>query len=181
MPLFQNKYRIESIRLSGWDYRTAGLCFVTICTHQRARILGRIEGDKVLLSAAGRIAEADMRELAAHYNCVSVDKFVVMPNHVHAIIAIEGDHMFTPKSAVPAQFFRQTPRSFRPKAGSLSAIVRSYKAGVARGCHELGFRSFAWQSRFYERIVRNDVSLNAIRTYIEENPINWRLDPDIRK
>jgi putative transposase len=133
----------------------------------------------MLLSATGHLGDSDLRSLAAHYCDVSVDSFVVMPNHVHAILAIGGAHVYSPNSRQQTRIIRNLHLAdISPKAGSLSAVVRSYKAGVTRHCHELGMVHFAWQSGFYEHVVRTSISLNAIRDYIEKNPANWPHDPE---
>jgi hypothetical protein len=56
--------------------------------------------------------------------------------------------------------------------------VGSYKAGVSRICHAKGLSGFAWQARFHDHILRSNVSVNAVRDYIDHNPKNWLLDPD---
>ena len=104
MTLFQNKYRIESTRLPTWDYRSRGWYFVTICTQSRRHILGTIVEDEVRLSPIGKIADAELRAVYMHYENVYVDEHIVMPNHVHAIFMIDGDHYFS------LQPFRSLPQ-----------------------------------------------------------------------
>jgi len=65
--------------------------------------------------------------------------------------------------------------SVSPKAGSLAAIIRSYKSGVTRRCHELGW-NIAWQSRFHDHLLRGDNVIAAVREYIRNNPMNWGVD-----
>ena len=62
-----------------------------------------------------------------------------------------------------------------PKPESVSSIIRSYKSAVTRHAHRLGY-DFAWQSRFYDRIVRNRKSYHAIKRYIINNPAKWKGD-----
>ncbi len=177
MTLYQDKYRIGTARLRGWDYRTPGWYFVTICVRNHACVLGQIVDRRMWFSTAGQVAHSEMRSLPAHYTNVSIDSFVVMPNHVHATVVIGGQHRYSPNSEVHLNSAVGTGRSLMPpKAGSLSAIVRSYKAGVTCLCHQLGLSDFAWQLGFYEHIVRSNASLNAIRDYIEKNPANWSQD-----
>ncbi|MEH2325192.1 MAG: hypothetical protein V7K32_16855 [Nostoc sp.] len=59
------------------------------------------------------------------------------------------------------------------KSGSLQAIIHAYKSAVTRWCRKNGFEDFAWRSRFYDRIIRADGSLNTIREYIINNPPKW--------
>ena len=97
-----------------------------------------------------------------------------MPNHVHAIIRIEGDHQYSPHpESLPPLC------GISPGAGSLAAIVRSYKAGVTRRCVALGWQREIWQARYYDRIVRGDSNISAVREYILNNPANWAQDPDM--
>jgi REP element-mobilizing transposase RayT len=63
-----------------------------------------------------------------------------------------------------------------PKSGSVSVIVRSYKSAVTRWCHQHGHDDFAWQPRFHDHIIRNQVSLERIRAYVQSNPAKWQED-----
>jgi putative transposase len=178
MRLYQNKYRVKSARLLAWDYRSPGWYFVTICTQDHRHIFGDISGGRVRLSTSGQIADSELRNLPHHYLNISTDSFIVMPNHIHAIVVIDGRHRHSPNPEI-----RTKPRSndlalIPPKAGSLAAIIRSYKAGVARRCHEMGLKTFTWQAGFYDHIVRANTSLQAIRDYIDKNPANWSQDPE---
>ena len=88
MTLFKNKYRIESARLKGWDYRNPGYYFVTICTRGRGHYFGKVEGDDVRLSAIGEIAAQCWAETPSHHQGIELDEWVIMPNHAHGIIVI---------------------------------------------------------------------------------------------
>jgi putative transposase len=171
MTLFQERYRIESTRVPDWDYSARGWYFVTICTRDRKHSLGNAVAGKIQLSEAGAIAETEMRMVSSRYASVAVDRFVIMPNHVHAIVVVDGVHAYSPSS----------PEDVRVSATSsptLSNIVGGYKAGVTRICRVRGIADFAWQLRFHEHILRSNASVNAVRDYIERNPQNWLEDPD---
>jgi REP element-mobilizing transposase RayT len=170
--LYQEKYRIESARLRGWDYRSRGWYLVTICTNSKRCVLGRISNKLVRLSRWGIVADQELKTLSQHYENVRVDSYVVMPNHIHAIVMIDGDHQFSPNS-VPLQ---RSTGSFSPQAGSLSAVVRSYKAGVTLKCHESGFRGDMWQASFHDHLIRGDRGISAAREYIWNNPATWAED-----
>lgn len=85
---FQNKYRSTSIRLQNWDYGWRGKYFVTICTSGREHSFGEIINDKMQLSPVGVIADVLWHELKNHFDNIELDAFVVMPNHIHGIVAI---------------------------------------------------------------------------------------------
>lgn len=92
MTLFRDRYRIESTRLPGWDYASAGGYFVTICTRNRECFLGAVVDGKMVLSAAGVIVAEEWVQTAQIRKNVSLDEWVVMPNHVHGIIYIHDSN-----------------------------------------------------------------------------------------
>jgi putative transposase len=174
MTLFKGKYRVESTRLQGWDYATPGWYFVTICTNNRVCSLGEVVEGAVQLSQIGRIAQSELINIPTHYANVRVDSFVVMPNHIHAITVIEGAHQYTPGLRPPIDDRVPTEKV---KPGSLSTIVRSYKAGVVRLARQQGL-VFGWQPGFHDHILRRNKSVNAVRDYLQENPANWDQDTE---
>ena len=87
-PKYKNKYRIASSRLKEWDYSAVGWYFITICTGARIPFFGDIEDGDVRRSPLGEITLRCWLEIPNHFSQVSVDEFVVMPNHVHGIIVI---------------------------------------------------------------------------------------------
>jgi len=92
----QNKYRIPSARAPWWDYGNPGIYFITICTHGRDRIFGAITNGRMNLSTIGKITDEEWHksfEIRAEFFC---DSFVIMPNHIHAILRIEPQR--SPKS-----------------------------------------------------------------------------------
>ena len=173
MTLFQGKYRMESARLRDWDYAAPGWYFVTVCTARRKCWFGDIGPSGPHLSAIGVAAERHWCAIPTHYTNIRLDAFVVMSNHIHGIIIIDGEHPYTPQ---PKDLPYRTPGLAPPAAGSLSAIVRSYKAGVTHWCKANGHSNFAWQARFYDRVIRGNREVGAVREYIRLNPENWLRD-----
>ena len=80
----------RSLRLDGYDYAQVGAYFVTVCTQDRACLLGDVAGEEVQLSDAGRMAQEAWQALPGRFSGMELDAFVVMPNHVHGIIVIPG-------------------------------------------------------------------------------------------
>jgi putative transposase len=153
----------KNIRLPGYDYSTSGAYFVTIVT--RGRELLFLEQE---LRAA---AETCWRWLEIQYAHVSLDEFVVMPNHLHGVLVIkdaEGGQSQT-GSNYPAA---------RPKP--LGGLIGAFKTVSTQEINKL--RGIAgvpvWQRNYYERIVRNDAELARIRDYILANPLMWADDPE---
>ncbi|NJL77405.1 MAG: transposase [Saprospiraceae bacterium] len=89
MAKFQNKYRIESARLQGWDYRSAGAYFITICTHHRVHHFGECKDGRMKLSTMGLIVQGCWYEIPRLNHQVRLGEFIVMPNHVHGILMLE--------------------------------------------------------------------------------------------
>jgi REP element-mobilizing transposase RayT len=169
MALYKDLYRVESTRLHTWDYTATGYYFVTTCAKERRCWFGGIIDDRVALSSIGRIVEEEWLRAEAVRDNVRLDEFVIMPNHVHGIISIEGASFETRLRGV------STPGL---AAGSLGAIMRQFKSNATRRIWAAGHREFAWQSRFHDRIVRNERELNAMREYILVNPRKWAEDKE---
>ena len=90
MTLFRDRYRIESTRLPGWDYASDGVYFVSICTRDRECFLGAVVDGEMVLSAVGLIVAEEWLKTAQIRKNVSLDEWVVMPNHLHGIIYIHN-------------------------------------------------------------------------------------------
>ncbi len=197
--LFNNRYRTETTRFRGWDYGNPGHYFITITTKNRERFFGEIHDGDVLLSGMGEIARDLWMEIPEHFVHVELDEFIVMPDHVHGIINIlpcNRNDVKSPRNDVAPRKSRNPRRdvacnvstgitgtdmdfykymsSISPKPGSLPAIVRSYKSAVTKRCRETGNKHFAWQPRYYDRIIRDDTELENVRRYVRENPLKGR-------
>ncbi len=92
MEKFQNKYRIQSARLQKWDYGWAGAYFITICTKNREHYFGKITNGKMHLSGAGILGDVFWHDIKNHAKNVELGAFVVMPNHIHGILILNGEY-----------------------------------------------------------------------------------------
>lgn len=90
---FKNKFRNETIRLQNWDYRWDGAYFITICTKNREHYFGEITKGKMNLSNIGVLADIFWHEIKNHAKNIKLDAFVVMPNHIHAILILNGGYI----------------------------------------------------------------------------------------
>jgi REP element-mobilizing transposase RayT len=172
---YKNKYRSASARAQWWDYGWNAAYFVTICTKNRAHYFGDIQNGKMVRSHVGVLADVLWHEIKHHAKFVELDAFVVMPNHVHGIFIFDqpGDGDGTAAAAND-----QSPgqKRFRNQGkNTLSSVVGSYKSAVTKHARRLGYE-FAWQTRFYDHIIRNEASFQRIATYIENNVKNWKGD-----
>jgi REP-associated tyrosine transposase len=170
------KHHRRSIRLKGYDYTQPGAYFVTACTHQREALFGEVVEGKMQVNECGRATTDEWQALPRRFPHMCLDEFVVMPNHIHAIIEIvdDGGGRGTTRRAPTIEQFG------KPVAGSLPTIVRTFKSEVTKRVNEIRQTSGApvWQRNYYEHIVRNERELNAIRRYIRSNPLKWALDRD---
>ncbi len=170
MTLYRNKYRIHTARLPRWDYASAAWYFVTVCTRDRARFLGEVVEHEMRLSQAGGIVAEEWLQTASVRTSVTLDTFIVMPNHIHGIIVLAAPSGETPRRGV------STPSRLRP--GSLGSIMGQFRGACTRRIWHAGLRDFGWQPRFYDHVIRDERSLNEIREYIRNNPLKWDLDKD---
>ena len=172
----------RSIRLAGYDYTLAGAYFVTICTWNKEILFGDVRGDEMRLNEFGRVVWDEWERTEVVRSKVSLDAFVVMPNHVHGIVVIRdvgGGKTPTQHTSVGAQRAATLPANLpNVKPGSLGAIVRAFKSAVTRRINIMRHTPGApvWQRNYYDRIIRDEVELNNIRLYIESNPGNWKQD-----
>ena len=122
-------------------------------------MLGVVSDGTMYLDQSGRIVEACWQQLTQRFRSVSLDAFVVMPNHVHGIIVLNGD-----ASPVP----------------SLPAVVGAFKSDTARRINNIrGVRGIpVWQRSFHDQIIRDDRHLDDVRAYITANPANWPHDEE---
>lgn len=87
---YQNKYRIDSIRLQNWDYRWNAPYFITICTESKNHYFGEIINGKMILSKQGILADVFWHEIKNHAQNVELDEFIVMPNHIYGILVLNN-------------------------------------------------------------------------------------------
>ncbi len=177
MDLYKNKYRIETTRLKGWDYSSPGYYFVTICTRKKECVLGEVIDGKVCLTEIGEIARQCWLNIPGHFTNVEPDEFIIMPNHVHGIIIIarnvETQHLASPGKRGVSREFKSN--EFGPQSTNLGSIIRGFKIGVKKYANARNL-AFAWQARFYDHIIRDEMELQRIRQYIRNNPGKWEED-----
>ena len=164
----------RSVRLSTYDYQGPGAYFVTLCTWHRQRLFGRLVSGRMCPSAFGLIAQRVLRQIPEHFPSARIDEFVIMPDHIHAIIVIDPPTHpnESPKAGRAAPRPASTRRARGPTSSSLGAIVGSYKAAVSREINRLRGtpRTRIWLRNYYERIIRTEDALHQIRRYIRDNP-----------
>lgn len=192
---FKNKYRAESARREGWNYSQNGCYFVTICTENKKIFFGEVLGNEdeagVELSEIGKITDKFWLEIPKYFPFVRLYEHIIMPNHIHGIVEIdygENDKIvalqkvetqYLASQRLETQGIASLRSEYKNKFGSqsnnLSSIIRGFKSGVKKYA-TINNIDFAWQPRFYDRIIRNEKEFGKIREYIINNPLKWELD-----
>jgi len=161
MP-YPGQQRRNSLRYPGYDYAQPGSVFVTVCTAGKQCLFGQVVDGEMRHSPAGVEAVRFWQAIPDHFPGVALDVFVVMPDHLHGIIHCGSDP------------------GIASGASSVGSVLRWYKASVVEG-FRIGVRHngwepydrHLWQRDYYDRIIRTDTELAAIRAYIEGNPGRW--------
>ena len=132
-------------RLKDFDYKSYNYYFITLCTYDKACLFG----SPLMLSDMGEIAKNCLMKIPEHFPGVTVDKYVVMPNHIHGIVVLPGNTV------------------------ELSTVVGQYKAAVTKMIHKFCPSIRVWQTSFHDHIIRNQTDYERIWSYIETNPARW--------
>ena len=147
----------KSNRLPDFDYRTPGAYFITICTKDRKCLLWDTVGASIArpqLSKYGLVVHKAICDIPKHYPAISIDHYVVMPNHVHLLLQINTDADGRPMVAP-----------------TISTVVQQFKGIVSK---QIGHS--IWQKLFHDHVIRNAADYMKIWEYIENNPLQWKLD-----
>ena len=149
-------------RLKSYDYSNAGAYFITICAYQKKCLFGTIGRDsarsELILSQFGKIAEKQLLLLSSRYPELSVDYYVIMPNHIHAIFVLDS---------------KAAGASPRP---TVMDIVCAFKSLTTRECKQIKEIERIFQTSFYEHVIRNQIDYDEVASYIIENPQKWQMD-----
>jgi REP element-mobilizing transposase RayT len=176
----------QSIRLKNYDYSQNGMYFVTICTQDWKYLFGKVVDGNMNLNRYGKIAKKYWQEIPKHYPDVTLDVFIVMPNHVHGILTIQNDNHVGAQNLAPLQKNKTTRnlalsqekkhqfQKIIPR--SLGSIIRGYKIGVTKWFRANTNIHIVWQRNYHEHIIRNEKSLKKIRNYIFHNATKWKKD-----
>ena len=182
---YKNRYRIPSARAAWHDY-LGGAYFVTICTKDREFYFGKIEDEQMRLSEIGKYADEQFRDVSSNYPYAEIPSYVVMPNHIHAIVIIDDrqdDFILDDYRALEPKMQKEpnkvrggiTGRNNPMLYRSLGTVIRGLKARVTHFANEKGLE-FAWQSRFHDRIIRDQRDMNETALYVANNVAKWPED-----
>jgi len=153
----------KNIRLKDYDYSQAGCYFVTICVKDKHELLGNVVGRDapgapyMQLSEYGEVIRKEIENTNSFYNEVSIDKFAVMPNHVHILLSIQNEN--------------GAPRASRPTTALIPRIVAMLKKKTNK---IYGFNM--WQTSYHDHVVRGQSDYRTKWRYIDQNPARWAED-----
>ncbi len=146
--------------------------FITICAHDRENTFSKISVGaagrpaSIILNNFGKIVDEELNKSAVIRKEIIIDQYVIMPNHLHCIVIIANDN----PGGQPAA----------PTNKTLSSFVNGFKSSVTTRINTLRNTpgQSVWQRSYHDHIIRNEESLNKIRTYIRNNPLTWEEDED---
>jgi putative transposase len=167
------------MRLQRYDYSQAGGYCITMVTQGRVCLFGEIVGGEMRLNPCGEIVNEEWLRSAEIRHEITLDAFVVMPNHIHGIVLIHHDPVgATGRSPLPTR--ARYPHGPAPK--SLGALVAGFKSSATKRINMLDNASGApiWQRSYYEHIIRDEQDYERIFNYIAANPANWGEDEENR-
>ena len=141
----------KQIRIENYDYSTPGAYFITVCVNNRKPILWNVGAAicRPNLSEIGFVVEMAIQQIPEHYPMISVDKYCIMPDHIHMILSIGTD-----------------ADGRQVAAPTVSTVVGHMKRWVSM---QIG--QSIWQKSFIDRVIRNEQGYRAVWEYIENNPI----------
>ena len=146
-------------RLFSYDYSQNGAYFVTICTQNRKPFLSYIpkEKDVPIVTQNGKIIENLIGMLPVRYPAVSVDRYIIMPDHIHLLIRIESG------TGNPS-----------PTVGQMIAWLKYTATKQINKCNRtVGEQRF--QRSYYDHVIRNEEDYDSRWMYIENNPTSWKI------
>ena len=151
-------------RLKDYNYSRPGAYFITICTKDKQKLLSEIVGGGVLdapqnhYTAFGEIANKYICQMNRFYQNISVEHYVIMPNHIHLLLQITDDDYGTSRTPSPTHSL-------------ISRFVGTFK----RFCNE-EYDKNIWQRSFHDHIIRDERDYRKISEYIQNNPAKWEMD-----
>ena len=169
----------KSMRQHGYDYSHAGYYFITFCTKDKQPLLGKIAvGDApprvphynphtahtlhdiiiphCILTEYGVFVDALIQKTSSIYTDAIIDKYIIMPNHIHMVISIADNG---------------TRGGASPTKALIPKIIQSIKSMTTKH-----FGHNLWQRSYHDHIIRNEVDYKQIWHYIDNNPAKWAED-----
>ncbi len=179
MEQYRDKYQIKSNRLSYWDYSGDGFYFITIVTQCRICNLAKIENGEIILSDFGKIIEAEWYESFEIRRELILDEFMIMPNHLHAIIIMNKIKCLDESQRLKSQFIRK-PKSISSFIGGYKSVINSkvddYIDENQLDIPKYNKKNHFFQPNYHDHVIRNDDEYIRVKNYMINNHLNWDND-----
>ncbi len=146
----------KSPRKNNWDYSAKATYLITIVCLNRSEFLGQLAGDRVTLSAIGKIVENRWKATGEMNLHIELITSVIMPDHFHGVIRF--------KKSTHSQ-----GRHFGPQKMNLASVIRGFKSSVTSRAIRIN-PSFAWQPRYHDRILHTPDAVSKAIIYVRDNP-----------
>lgn len=143
-----NSLERKNPRLKKYNYALEGYYFITICTKEKNHFFGEIIEEKMQYNRIGRIANNSIERIEEIYKTIKLDKYVIMPNHIHMILIIDKE-----------------------TSTSIPRVIKQYKEYITKQIGES-----IWQKSYYDHIIRNEKDYSRIWQYVDNNILKWSLD-----
>lgn len=140
-------FKRKNPRLKDYDYTLSGYYFITICTKEKKHYFGEISNGIMQYKDIGKIANEFIKKIDDIYKSIKLDKYIIMPNHIHMIIIVEETSI------------------------QISRVIKQYKGYITKQIKEP-----IWQKSYYDHVIRNEKDYLRIWKYIDENILKWELD-----
>ncbi|MBI2436890.1 MAG: hypothetical protein HYV41_04080 [Candidatus Magasanikbacteria bacterium] len=179
-------------RMRNFDYSSNNLYFITACVDDRRHFFGGIYRKTMCINCVGSIIWQQWEWLIQRYSYLIPHAFIVMPNHIHAVLEIDSGLVLSNDGVahtrrrdrsrpVPTDV-ANTPNNITntniqsTKIKPLSELIGAFKTTASKQIHQIGFPQFAWQRSFHDRIIRNERAYQNIINYTIHNPQQWHRD-----
>jgi putative transposase len=160
-----DRHHRHSIRLKGYDYAAPGAYFVTICVQNRDCLFGNVLEEVLHLNAAGRMVQTCWQHLPCRFPTLELGSFIVMPNHIHAIMILAGAPVVSARK-----------NTLTDIVGAFKSITTNAYIQGARDRRWPIFNRRLWQRNYWERVIRNETEFVHLCEYIQTNPARWVVD-----
>ena len=185
--VFQNKYKIASNRLRGWNYARDGHYFITIVTANRENHFGQINNGNMIINDIGQIVYDDFFKSFEIRQELYLGDFILMPNHIHAIINLDNTYCTEPIVETHINNVRVSLPYLIRQPKSISSFVAGFKSATINhiddwiDSNKIKMAKFnrknpLWQANYYDHIIRSTQEYDQISGYIVNNPLNWDKD-----
>ena len=177
----RNAQKRKQYRLPNFDYASNGFYFITICTFNREYFFGKIVDSEMFLSNIGKFVKNNILQfcpiddienpyknnphsISKADTIFGITEWEILPDHIHLIVEIINN---IKREFIPIDGLAPLSK------GSVSLFINQFKGYITKLCKKNGIDNFKWQSRFNDRIIRDQKEYENIAAYINSNVVNW--------